>query len=133
MSYYFGYVARCIAYRQARGKWAAASYDPLNCTQARSIKANRFHPPPNYACTVGCGMGRGPGGSGGGGVFNKCFYREAPLLLARSNPLPFYIPFFTKKVQCTSFVYLLLTNGTPLYIPCLELCTPFNCCKCTVF
>ena len=27
------------------------------------------------------------------------------------NPLPFYIPFFTKKG--TPFVYLLLTNGTP--------------------
>ena len=62
VSYYFGYVARCIAYRQARGKWAAPSYNLLNCTQARSFKANRFHPPPNYSCTVGCGMGRGPGG-----------------------------------------------------------------------
>ena len=29
--------------------------------------------------------------------------------------LPFYIPFFTKKV--------------PLSIPCLELCIPFDCCK----
>ena len=29
----------------------------------------------------------------------------------RSNPLPFYIPFFDKKG--TPFVYLLLTNGTP--------------------
>ena len=58
-------------------------------------------------------------------------YGEAKLTLARTNPLPFYIPFFKKKVQCTSFVYLLLTNGTPLYIPCLELCTLFNCCKCT--
>ena len=30
-------------------------------------------------------------------------------------PLPFYIPFFTKKV--------------PLSIPCLELCIPFDFCK----
>ena len=37
----------------------------------------------------------------------------------RSNPLPFYIPFFTKKG--TPFVYLLATNGTPFLIPCLEL------------
>ena len=24
------------------------------------------------------------------------------------------------------FVYLLLKNGTPFHIPCLELCIPFN-------
>ena len=32
----------------------------------------------------------------------------------------------------TPFVYLLLTNGSSFHIPCLELCVPFNCCKCTV-
>jgi len=36
----------------------------------------------------------------------------------RSNPLSFYIPLFNP------FVYLLLTNDTPFYIPCLELCIP---------
>ena len=48
-------------------------------------------------------------GAGGGGVHNKFFIQvgSAP----RSNPLPFYIPFFTKKV-CIPFVYLLLKNGT---------------------
>ena len=30
----------------------------------------------------------------------------------------------------TPFVYLL---WYPFHIPCLELCIPFNCCKCTVF
>ena len=46
--------------------------------------------------------------------------RSAP----RSNPLTFYIPFFTEKVP---FVYrLLLTNGTPFHIPSLELCIPFT-------
>ena len=29
--------------------------------------------------------------------------------------------------------YLLLTNGTSFHTPCLELCIPLNCCKCTVF
>ena len=48
----------------------------------------------------------------------------------RSNPLPIYIPFSRKRY---SFVYLLLTNGTPFTYPCLELCIPFNCCECTVF
>ena len=48
----------------------------------------------------------------------------------RSNPLLIYIPFSRKRY---SFVYLLLTNGTPFTYPCLELCIPFNCCKCTVF
>ena len=45
--------------------------------------------------------------------------RSAP----RSNPLTFYIPFFTEKVP---FVYLLLTNGTPFHTPSLELCIPFT-------
>ena len=45
------------------------------------------------------------------------------------QPLPFYILFLPRKG--TSFVYLLLTNGSlsPTY---LELCIPFNCCKYTV-
>ena len=29
------------------------------------------------------------------------------------------------------FVYLILKNGSPFRIPSLELCIPFNCCKCT--
>ena len=32
----------------------------------------------------------------------------------------------------TLFIYLLLTS-TPFHLPCLELCNPFNCCKCTLF
>ena len=32
-----------------------------------------------------------------------------------------------------SFVYFLLTNGTPFTHLFLELCIPFNCFKCTVF
>ena len=48
----------------------------------------------------------------GGGVLNKCLYGEAPPP-PRANPLPFYTPFFTKKVPLSAFVYLLLTNGAP--------------------
>ena len=35
----------------------------------------------------------------------------------------------------TPFIYLLLTNGTPFTytVPCLRLCIPFHCYKCTVF
>ena len=47
----------------------------------------------------------------------------------KSNPLPFYIPFFTKKVPlsytCCKWFHF--------HIPCLELCIPFDCCKCSVF
>ena len=44
----------------------------------------------------------------GGGITQEIFIRggSAP----KSNPIPFYIPFFTKG---SPFVYLLLTNGTP--------------------
>ena len=124
MSDYFGYVARCIAYRQARGKWAAPQL-----YSSSVYKSKPFSPAPKLR--LYCRLWHGSWTRGL--VLNKCLYGKPPLLLARSNPLPFYIPFFTKKVQCAPFVYLLLTNGTPLYIPCLELCTPFNCCKCTVF
>ena len=34
----------------------------------------------------------------------------------------------SKPVQ----IQFLHKNGTPFHIPCLELCTPFTCCKCTV-
>ena len=47
------------------------------------------------------------------------------------TPYPFIPPFLTERYP---FVYLSLTNGTPLtYLPSLELCIPFNCCKYTVF
>ena len=34
----------------------------------------------------------------------------------------------SKPVQ----IQFLHENGTLFHIPCLELCTPFTCCKCTV-
>ena len=37
----------------------------------------------------------------------------------RSNPLPFYIPYLTKKVPII-FVHFPLTNGYPFLIPSLE-------------
>ena len=55
-------------------------------------------------------MGKGTKGGRGGGRIQQMFILggSAP----RSNPLPFYIPFFKKKVL-SPFVYLVLTNGTP--------------------
>ena len=48
----------------------------------------------------------------------------------RPNPLPFYIPFFTKKVPLS---YTFIDKWHPLHIPSVTLCIPFNCnCKCTV-
>ena len=59
-------------------------------------------------------------------LLNKCLYGP------RSNPLPFLHTIFHEKG--TLFVYLRLTNGIYSFqIPCLELCIPFNFCKCTVF
>ena len=46
----------------------------------------------------------------------------------RSNPLPFYIPFFTKKVPLIPSI----DKWYPFHKPCLELCIPLNCCICTV-
>ena len=62
-----------------------------------------------------------------GGGAQQIFIRggSAP----RSNPLPFYVPFFTKR-------YPLRTPSVdkwyPFFIPRLELCIPFHCCKCIV-
>ena len=46
-----------------------------------------------------------------------------------SNPLPFNIPVFVKN----PFRIPSIDKWYPFHIPCLELCIPFNCCKCTVF
>ena len=67
---------------------------------------------------------------GGGGGTQLMFIQggSAP----RSNPLPFltYAIFHEKG---TPFVYLLLKKWYPFHTSCLELCVPFNCCKCTFF
>ena len=65
---------------------------------------------------------------GGGGGTKQMFIREGSA--PRSNPLPFYIQFFTKRY---SFRIASIEKWYPFHIPCLELCIPFNCCKCTVF
>ena len=46
----------------------------------------------------------------------------------KSNPLPFDISFFTKKVPL-SYSFYLLQIWFHFHIPCLELCIPFDCCK----
>ena len=47
---------------------------------------------------------------------------------ARSNPLPFYIPFLTENESIPS-----IDKWYPFHIPILELCFPYNCCKCSFF
>ena len=49
---------------------------------------------------------------------------------SRSNPLSFYIQFFTKK---NLFRIPSIDKWYPFHVPCLELCISFNCCKCTAF
>ena len=66
--------------------------------------------------------------SPGGGGTQQIVIREGSS--SRSNPLPFYIPFFTKRYP---FRIPSIDKWYPFHIPCLELCIPFNCCKCTVF
>ena len=69
--------------------------------------------------------------SGRGGAYSKTqqmFIRGG--CGPRSNPLPFYIPFFTKKV--TLFLPS-FDKWYPFHIPCLGLCIPLNFCKCKVF
>ena len=65
--------------------------------------------------------GRGWGGGGGKHSTNFCIFvrgGSAPM----SNPLPFYIPFFTKRVP----VYLLLTNGGPFLHTLFRTLHPFG-------
>ena len=51
------------------------------------------------------------------GVLNKCLYGSfRPEVL----PLTLLYTIFDEK-------------GNPFDIPCLQLCVPLNCCKCTVF
>ena len=49
---------------------------------------------------------------------------------SRSNPLSFYVQFFTKK---NLFRIPSIDKLYPFHVPCLELCISFNCCKCTAF
>ena len=48
----------------------------------------------------------------------------------KSNPLPFYIPFFGRKDTPS---YTFCWQWYPFHMPGLELYIPLNCCKCTVF
>ena len=48
----------------------------------------------------------------------------------RSKPLPFHVPFFTKRYP---FHIPSIDKWYPFHIPSLQLCIPVNCCKCTVF
>ena len=45
------------------------------------------------------------------------------------GPTPYPFIFHDKKV--TPSIYLIMSNGTPFTLRSLELCIPFNCCKCT--
>ena len=50
----------------------------------------------------------------------------------RSNFLPFYIRFLAEKLRYP-FRILCIDKWYPFQIPSLELCIPFNSCKCTFF
>ena len=45
---------------------------------------------------------------------------------------PTLYPFIYHDKKVTPFIYLLMSNATPFTLPSLELCIPFNRCKCTV-
>ena len=65
-------------------------------------------------------------GGGGGGAYSTIVYTEVqPLTLL--NTINNY--FFTRKVPLS---YTFHWQMVPFHIPCLELCIPFKCCKCTV-
>ena len=72
------------------------------------------------------------GGRGWGEGTQQIFIRGGSAPSSNPLQLPFYVPFFTRKVplSCTFYWQIL---WYPFHIPCLELCIPFNCCKCTVF
>ena len=63
------------------------------------------------------------------GVLNSCLYEEA-----RPEIQPLTLLYIVFHEQATPFVHLLLIDKWyPFQIPCLELCVPFNRCKCTDF
>ena len=64
------------------------------------------------------------------GVTQQSFIRGGSA--TRYNPLPFYIPFLIKKKVPLSR-YTFYWQWCPFNIPSLELCIPFNSCKCTFF
>ena len=73
-------------------------------------------------------VGRLSSRGGGVRVLNKCLYREAP---PRSPTPHTFIYHFSRKRY--PFRIPSIDKWSPFHIPCLELCTPLNCCKCTVF
>ena len=70
-----------------------------------------------------------PRGGGEGGIKN-CLYinGEAPPL--GPTPYPLIYNFFRKRYPFRTHS---VDKCHPFHIPCLELCLPFNSCKCTVF
>ena len=48
----------------------------------------------------------------------------------RSDPLPFYTKFLTERLPLS---YTFYWKMVPFHRPSLDLCIPFNCCKCAVF
>ena len=62
------------------------------------------------------------------GVLDKCLYREAPP--RGPTPYPVYTIFSRKRYP---FCIPSIDQWYSFHIPCLELCIPFNCCKCNVF
>ena len=73
-------------------------------------------------------VGRLSSGGGGGGVLNKCLHGEAP---PRSpTPYPFIYHFSRKRYHLR---IPSIDKWCPFHIPCLELCIPLNCSKCTGF
>ena len=70
-------------------------------------------------------------GAGGGGLGTQQIFilgGSAP----RSKPLSFYIPFVVKKVPLSYTFCSQMAKWHPFHLPHLELCIPFNCCKCFV-
>ena len=61
-------------------------------------------------------------------VLNKCLYGEAPSRGPTPYPLIYYFSLKRYPFRISSVDKLY-----PFHIPCLALCIPFNCCKCTVF
>ena len=50
----------------------------------------------------------------------------------RPEVQPFTLLYIIFHQQAAPFVHLLLIDKwDPFHIPCIELCIPFNCCKCT--
>ena len=99
-------------------QWRAAR----DGTVVRALVSHQYDLGSNFGVDAICGP------AGGDSVLNKCLYGEAPPQGPTTYPLTYH---FSRKRY--PFRIPSSDKWYSFHIPRLELCIPFNCCKCAVF